>query len=253
MKVIEILLKQFESFIKRAFMPSISFVFIFTVIGIISIRIFSSKNVPLKFDIGTIDINSNTWYFLLIFMIGLSFFLSILTQVIYDNLLKWNFDLFCYPSKKSLLYKYRILVIMKLKVEENYPFKLIVKDSNYTFKKIHNKEFTDNNLYQVIGRKLSYYTNNTNTTRYVDDAKSMGIFFISIILSLLIWAYIYDYWLYNLYAVIIGLIGYEIIKAKYRSRALRMYVNYLLGENEKVKEETKNCTTFICKEETKPN
>ena len=84
MKAIEILLKQFENFVKRAMMPSVSFVFIFISVG----TIFMYINNPTKcvIDINAITslkIDSSFIYILLIVFIGFSFFLSILTQVFY--------------------------------------------------------------------------------------------------------------------------------------------------------------------------
>ena len=221
MKVIEILLKQFESFVKRAMMPSVSFVFIFLVVGGIYINEYQPKD--LKFDISkifAISVDINIWFISLILFIGLSFFLSILTQIIYDNLLKWNFHILFRDTDDSLLKKYRDLVIKKLK-DEN-------KDIFDSFK---NDDFTDNNLYIIISRELSYLENKTNTNRYVDDTKSIGIFFVSIILSILFWCTIYENISGLFICLFIGFVGYEIVKAKYRSRAIRIYINYLIGEN----------------------
>lgn len=229
--MIEILLKQFENFVKRALIPSVSFVITFLFIGCILVYINDSNFNQISSIYLSIKITNNVWFIGLILLIGLSFFLSIVHQLIYDNLLKRNFDSFCSNLQKSLLSKYRLLVIEKLK-----------KEDKTLYDNFENEYFTDNHLYQILGRKLSYFDKLTNTKRYVDESKSIGIFFISIILSLTLWNIFYffkDIYSFILPSIFISLIlyimGFFLIKSKYRSRAIRMYINYLLGEKHSFK------------------
>jgi len=213
MESVNIILKQFESFIKRAVVPSISFVFIFLVVGVVFIYFGSIEYKEIYlFDILIELFNFDNIFLLTILLIGLSFFLSILTQTFYDNFLKGNFDYFF--IKNELLKKYKKLVASE-----------IVKQD--IFKDFDKEKFTDYELYQIVGR-------DTDTKRYIDDIKSIGIFFISLVISIFIWSLLCNFYYGFFISIIFYIIGFFIIIAKYRARAIRIYINYLLekkGEN----------------------
>jgi len=221
LKAIEILLKQFEGFIKRAVMPSVSFIFIF----LVELSIFSEliKDGETKDFLLYENFNNEHIIFMFVVLIGFSYFLSILNQLVFDNFIKENYNGIFLKKENDLLKNLRKEVIKKLKNKMTYI------DENYS----------DYFLYQAVSRELAYFNKPTDTTRYVDDTKSIGIFFLSLVLVNIIFiSLIFSGEIFNIVSIIILLIlsilvifiGFEAIKAKYRSRAIRIYVNYLLDE-----------------------
>lgn len=212
----EILLKQFESFFKRSLLPSSVLLLFLFISNKIDITIFLKKIDPiLKLEYGTYILI----LIIIVSFIALSFFMSILTQIIFDNAMKKNFNsLFLYNN--STLNILREKVITKLQQEENDKFK--------------NIEHTDYFLYQVIGRKLEFFTVKTNTRRYIDDIKSSGIIFLSFMLTFAINIITHFDIIYFLFGILLILttwfLAWEYLKSKYRSRAIRIYVNYLIGD-----------------------
>lgn len=222
MKVVEslfkLLFKLFEDFIKRSVVPSISFGFIFFVEYFIFKEIYKIKIEEVNKLIPVINLNNLTILFLIILVIGFSYFLSILHQLLFDNYIKKNYNGWFSTYENDQLKVLREKVINKLKV------KLIFIDTKYS----------DYILYQAIGRELSYFRKPTSTTRYVDDTKAIGIFFISIMVTNIIFTIIglLHISICILIIVISYIIAYFAIKAKYRSRALRIYINYLIDEKD---------------------
>ena len=162
---------------------------------------------------------------------GLSTLLTILHQFFYDNWIKENYDpIYLFKTEKEELYILRKNVIKKLK-EENKQFK--------------EKKLTDYILYQILGKKAKDRGNDIKTTRYVDDVKTIGIFFISSLLMIIISVSKYFLnikillTLKSFIIVIVGAIallifykiGKELILSKYRSRAIRIYTNFLNEKN----------------------
>ena len=158
---------------------------------------------------------------------GLSTLLTILHQFFYDNWIKENYDpIYLFKNEKEELEILREDVIDKLKKEDA------------TFKE---KKLTDYLLYQILGKKAKERGEDIKTTRYVDDVKTIGIFFVSLLLMITI--AISKYFLNvgtlltlkNIFLVIGGAvallilykIGKELILSKYRSRAVRIYTNFL--------------------------
>lgn len=90
--------------------------------------------------------------------VGLSYFLSILQQALFDNSLKGNF------SDDNEFAKLRGDVIQKLKKRES----LSSKEDGF---------FVDYTLYQLLRKTV-------DTKSYVDDAKAIGIFAISLMINL---------------------------------------------------------------------
>lgn len=206
---ISTLLKMFESFFKRAILPSIML--------LAFLYILQTYNA--KIDILPTIENKN---YLLLFMISitLSFIMSILTQSIFDNNLKNNFNgKFFYISENNILKLLREKVIDKF-TKENSVFKDI--------------EYNDYFLYQVIGRELAFIKPETKTTRYMDEIKSAGIVFLSIVITIFIVMITYHSFItiiIELFIITLVIIfSFDYIKSKYRSRAIRIYVNYLIGD-----------------------
>jgi len=167
--------------------------------------------------------------------LGLSYILSLLTQVIFDNNIKRKYNantyLFWKEEENKELDLLRQKVINKIEEENKdiFPTELLKNSDMF--------------LYQVVGRKLQFFSKETKTNRYVDETKSAGILFVSIMLSLCINMFIFNdiyVWKTVLNIILIGaffFMGREHLKSKYRSRATRIYVNYLLGDEKTVEKE----------------
>lgn len=235
MEAIKEIIKLFENFIKRAVMPSVSFGFIFCVEYLVLKYVYSGEITnlnKLQVLINSFKLNDLTILLSVIILIGLSYLLSILHQLSFDNFIKKNYDGLISSKENDTLNTLRTNVIKKVE-----------KDLT-----IENITYNDFFLYQIVGRKLAYFSKSSSTSRYVDDTKSMGIFFISFLLTNIFFTSL----LFNKLSLIIVIIilvisaiayfiGFQSIKAKYRTRAIRMYVNYLIGEKSK---ESTNSTTY---------
>jgi len=207
MEWIEKVLDKFESFLKRAFLPSMVFYFF-----IIVFSLFDNTLIDKAQNI--LESKQFIWIFIA-FSVGLSYFLNMLHQLIFDNNIKKNYKTHSlWKDENKILKKLRKCVINKLKEDE----------------KFKNIDFNDYILYQIIGKYL-------NTKRYVDDTKTYGIVFLSFILALIIFLVtskkplngelITFYYFGFLFIIYIYILVFDAIKAKYRSRALRLYINYL--------------------------
>jgi len=213
MDSIKIIIERFESFIKRSLMPSASFLMLYMVFDILC-------NNSKFLDFLNNEAHS-TLLLIVLFIVfsGLSTLLTILHQFFYDNRLKENFDgNTFFNSENEALGEMRKKVMRILKIE---------KSNDYL-------------LYQIIGKKMKNLKKDINTGRYIDDIKTIGIFFISfiIVLSVSILHYIYttENSIFLEVVIFISLVisiyliyhlGKELIKSKYRSRAIRIYTNYL--------------------------
>ena len=154
-KIAEMAFKSFEGFIKRAVVPSSSFLFIFAVLYLWFGSFYERDYVEWIKAQFVFE-----WYVYAMIFVGLSYFLSIMQQALFDNFLKGNF------SDDNEFAKLRGDVIQKLKKRES----LSSKEDGF---------FVDYTLYQLLGKTA-------NTKSYVDDAKVIGIFAISLMINLLI-------------------------------------------------------------------
>jgi hypothetical protein len=209
-KTLSILLEMFKDFFKRAVFPSIF------LLGTVYILEIIDKNIQLL-----PTIKSENYIYIFVIIIISSFIMSILTQGIFDNNLKRNFK-----TKIFFTYENELLDSLRDKCSEK------LKHENEIF---DNMEHTDALLYQIIGRKLAFIQPPTKTKRYVDEVKSAGIVFLSLLISLFIYL-IYNFSLilllcFLLISALLLLLAFDYIKSKYRSRAIRIYVNYLIGKN----------------------
>ena len=198
MKEIEVILKQFEKFVKRGLLPSSSFLFFIIVYDVLlnSHRIIDYLN----------GVKSLTLMIaILLSFVGLSSILSILTQAIFDNRLKGNFDAkYIFTAENIDLKRLRERVI-----------ELLPKG-----------EYSDYLIYQEIGK-------GKNTEHYADQAKEVGIIVISFLFVLVIAIGVLTYreglwWIITTPILLpIYLLGKELVKSRYRSRAIRIYKNYI--------------------------
>jgi len=194
---IGIIINKFENFINRAIIPSTTFI----LFGFI---IYLYSDIKLNFNL------FDNYLLIIILLIGISLFLNILQQIIFDNNIKnyYNTKIFWCLDNKTLD-SLRKQVILKLKTENNIEI-----------------QYTDYNIYLLLGKKFL-----TNAERFVNETKSIGIISISFCLFLLIFLYI-QFGSGSLFISLpicgfIIILSFETILAKYRSRALKLYINYL--------------------------
>lgn len=167
--------------------------------------------------------------FVLIFLvIGLSYTLAALNEIVYDNTLRENFD----PLVKRLPHNRTVAenltalrgdVVIKLKDE---------------VPNVDLEEKTDFFLYEIVGGIVK-----TDTRGYVDVAKAVGTVFVSVILVGLV--ELVNYWTQiGLFPKVVMapailavyFLGREAVCTQYRSRAIRLYINYLMMPPERVAE-----------------
>ncbi len=159
-------------------------------------------------------------------VIGLSYTLSAVNELVYDNTLREDFDPWIKrtPYNRSIsdnLASLRSSVIAKLKSD--------VPD-------VEIPRYTDFCLYEIIGGILD-----TDTRQYVDAAKALGMVFVSVILvgfvEVVIHAQSLSWWsIGTLLALccVVYFLGREAIKTQYRSRAIRLYINFMMTPSETV-------------------
>lgn len=201
MEEIKVIVEKFEDFLKRSVLPSASFILFLLIFDIIL-----NKNIIISF-LDEKHSNLTIGLFILAF-IGLTNLLSMLQQGLYDNRLKGNFNATLFwRSENKELDSLREQVNQKLE---------------------HSKQ--DYDLYQVLGKNMDI------SKRYVNEAKSFGIMFVSLMMV----TFIYLSSLFTLdtfpflhfivailFLLISYIIGLDLVKSRYRSRAKRIYLNYL--------------------------
>jgi len=211
------ILRMFEGFIKRSLMPSAVFFVIFMGIGFAIGE--AQKSGFYSFMIELLSKKENSVVDLLavvILFVGVSYILSIIMQMVYDNNIKKNYNTFLFWTYENKeLDRLRRRVFKKTLLNNKY--KKVKARSDYMF-------------YQLLGNE---YGGNLN--RYVDETKSVGIFFLSLIISSFYWLYLFTSCeLCLLLGIVLGVflyfVGCDTIKTRYRSRAIRLYVNYLIED-----------------------
>jgi len=131
-----------------------------------------------------------------------------LNQALFDNFIKSNYNSILFRSETSKLKFLRKKIQIKIKQEY------------HEIEDIDEKLLDDFMLYQILGGKEKV------SERYATDAKEIGVTFMSILIFIL-WVSLYVSILYILLTPLIFFIGRELVKSKYRSRAFRIYFNYL--------------------------
>ncbi len=211
MDAVKIVLEYFESFIRRTLLPSSSFIMFYMLYDFY----LNDKSLLNFLDK---EHTSVIIGMLIMLLIGLSYLLSILHQLVYDNLLKNNYNAYLGRKKENLqLNTLRSKIIKKLNISDIY---------------------NDYYLYQILGQKKEGSEVNIDTKRYVDETKTIGIFFISLIIVLIFTIVkissnstfmdcVTSCIITILVISIVYFIGRDLIISKYRSRAIRLYINYL--------------------------
>jgi len=206
MAEIKEIVEKFEDFIKRSVLPSASFMLFFLLYDVLFNEQFVIKFLNNK------EHSNLTIGLIILAFIGLTNLLSILQQAIYDNRLKSNFDgFFPWKNENSKLSELRDKVNSHLKKNEN-----------------------DYMLYKIIGKGME-------TREYVNQSKSFGIMFVSLLVVSLIGfrsslieinknmniSNISHSFFILIFMAVVWYIGRELVKSRYRSRAIKIYTNYL--------------------------
>lgn len=212
-KTIETVFKSFESFIKRALVPSSTFLLVAASLYLIFGCFYDGKYIEWLNTLPKLE-----WYVYLMIFVGLSYVLAILQQATIDNFIKGNY------SEDTELMNLRNKVIT-----------LIKETSKFEKSQIDESMFTDYFLYQIVG------TCQESIKSYADEAKAIGILTISLIINLFITSCLIGKGLVNtcfesfiltlvVCSFICGLVwclGFYLTKQRYKARAIRIYTNYL--------------------------
>lgn len=213
-EVLEFIWVKFEFFLRRTILPS-------TTLFTLMIGIYINHYGNLLDNEVLVSLQKEPWVILIflffIIILSTNYLLKILAQLFFDNFMKINYDTnFMYKEESRAFVKFRKKVLLKL-----------AKDTKVNFDTTNISDFE---LYQVLGRVLSSYEKGTYTKRYATDAKEAGITIVSILISLLYYIFLEGDMLSLVFIIPLYSIGFQYIKSKYRSRAYRMYANYLVGE-----------------------
>ena len=186
----------------------------------------------LKTDLG--GVGNISFAFVAILVIGTSYGLAMVQQVLFDNWLRKDFD--PWPTWKwvrkrrakngegNALIELRGKVATRLNEEPRLSqFYELEAASDYVY-------------YEILGG-----IDPTDTRQYVDSAKSLGITSISLVFALLGGLFVHRSslsargWLLLLLAALVVLfLGYTAIRAQFRARAIRLYVNFLAMPPERI-------------------
>ena len=209
MQVLSDLLKMLEDFVKRAILPSTTFIAVF-IVGCIFLlppdAIVKHTWYPY---LKSFLLSWNEWNYIivLVLFIGLSTIMSFLTQLVFDVWLRYKFS--CIFTDSETLSELRKKVVVKIENE---------------YKELKLTDYNDWALYQIIRKSVK------GSKRYVDNTKLYGIVSISIIINIIMYSVYSESWLIALLIIPVWLISFFIIRATYRSRAYRYYLSYLTND-----------------------
>jgi len=215
--VIEFLWSRFELFIRRVIFPSSIFILLLFVVDY-----YYNDAIIVKSIVEFIKDNSNMVVIVsaIITILALNYMLKFLTQFAFDNFIKVDYNpLRCYgyfnifTTECKQYIKLRDKVVKKLDDEGRINLEEIGAEEN------------DYILYQIVNGILE-----EDTRRYATDAKEAGVMIVSISLALFWYSYLQMNWIWIITLIPLYLVGRFYIKAKFRSRAYRLYINYLLRE-----------------------
>ncbi len=209
--------KMFESLIRRNIAPSLGF-FAFVAVADLVIVFFVSGTDPLS-RVGiwlqrlSTEQTTILIFLFLLALTGLSYVLAALHQVLYDDWLRADFDAWPPKLKKK---ENDILEKLRGKVRDRLGER---KPPNKLDECILANDYL---LSQVLIQQVP-----SDTRRYVDRAKAIGITAISAGLVLLLLAAGLGWWLLVIPALFVLWAGFEAVKGRYRSRAIRLYIHFL--------------------------
>ncbi len=219
----------FQDFIKRAIAPSAVFFFLLAVAALVD-GVFHEKKttadlVPWLEDLVKSDLAQDLRILgalAFVVVLGTSYVLSLLHQVIFDGTLRRNFDALWSRSETDTLVALREKVVAR------------TQDDLHELHQALSCRFNDYLLYEILGG-----IDPSSTRLFVDRAKSTGITFVSSMLVLVLWAahlsrgfqpFAGCLLVLGLLVVLalLWVVGREVVKTEYRARAVRLYVNFLM-------------------------
>ncbi|MBZ4420232.1 hypothetical protein [Myxococcus sp. RHSTA-1-4] len=224
-QTIQSIFQTFEGLIRRQFAPSMTF-FAIVVLGEFIRAALTGEPAGAWFKDfrGYLEGEGKPSVFITLFIllaIGLSYALGAIQQLLFDDMLKRNFD----PTtrfSRSVVSEARALTELRAKVKQ----RLVEEEAVGDLRNL--QEASDYVLYEILGG-----IDPTDTYRFVDAAKATGIVCVSVILVLLGHVLVYfeelGTWVAPLLllAVLFYWWGREAALSQYRARALRLYVNFL--------------------------
>ena len=236
----EKVLQTVEGLIRRSIGPSVT---LFVMAGLVDLLLVELTNGSatarlkgglafLKTDLG--GVGNISFAFVAILVIGTSYGLAMVQQVLFDNWLRKDFDplptwewvqkLRAKNSEGLALAELRGKVATRLGEEPGLSRLCDLEAaSDYVY-------------YEILGG-----IDPTDTRHFVDSAKSLGITSISLIFALLgglfvHWPSLCGWGRFVLFFMALGVLvlGYTAIRAQFRTRAIRLYVNFLAMPAERI-------------------
>jgi len=219
--------EKFEDLIRRVFAPSLTLVAAYALVHLLAAALFcvpeslgdtlDSFGSWVKTHVLGVEATGALVFLAVLVLIGLSFIVSTLNEILHDNFLKKNFNAapaWVAKEQNKHLEQLREKVIVKL------------KNKIPSFEDFLPGSATDYLLYEIVGG-----IDPTSTKNFVHLAKATGIVFISLNLSILgfvifnaghlsCWALLLIFLVIPLYWL-----GLQSVKGHYRARAIRLYVN----------------------------
>lgn len=243
-------LQTFEGLIRRSIAPSVTFFVIFVVGELIAVEL-GGGSAP-EWITGWLAVLGDTFgespgFFgtmAVLVVLGVGYGLSAIQQVLFDNRLNESFDpgrLSHWLAGSSVKSEGRALRELRGEVLE----RLDSEPRLARFRPL--RERTDYLLYEILGG-----IDPTDTRPFVDTAKAIGIVFSSAIAVTLwnlgrsardlleVWTLSPGWWqvaglaILAILVVILYWIGREATAAQYRTRALRLYANFLMMPTERL-------------------
>lgn len=231
-------LQVFERLIRRSLAPSVTFLFVFLVVDLVSGQLVGEPPpLRLTYWLGLFrsfvqGIEGVVGVLAVIAILGLGFALGTVQQVLFDNTLRGDYP--AWPgwlsSESEPLSGLREEVLAKLRKQEV----LDALGRRTAEEGPAGERFSDWVLYEILGGIYS-----GSTWSFVDSAKALGVVFSSLIVALLGSAVYREDPSWKLLAVTLAIVfwwwGRETVKGQYRHRALRLYVNFLMLPAERLR------------------
>lgn len=214
-KIFEILGNRLANFFTRSVAPS-SFFF---VLLFFNDTFFNEGDLSYEIFCRLTEINQInsvlTYIVLVVIFLAYGYINQLFTQIL-DNQIKSNYD-FCDHN----FFKLRGKVHSRIK-----------KDTN--LKQIFNViGFNDYNSYQVLGKDIKV------NTSYVDDVKGIHTLVVAVIFNATMFCFYFQsivYYKFLFFSVLVIIFFHFIAKSRYKARNKRLYINYLLKQEEKEKD-----------------
>lgn len=218
----------FENLVRRGIAPSVAFFVIFGGIDLAHSHLCEGVNWNERLEVWQVVATKQLasipeamlTVFALLFILGLSYVLTTINQLLFDEFLRGNFGGPIFNQQFKVL---------RSRVQDRFGNQLLPRlapELGHEGRKSRLK-LTDFLLYEILGG-----IDPTNTRPFVDTAKALGVVFVSLIVSLGVQVLFSSSWACKIVlltmAILVFWIGRQAIKAQYRSRSIRHYVNFLM-------------------------